>query len=480
MKSAFSIILSFILSAGALAGGAGTEAVRVSSNRHWLEFHGRPILPLGDSVTQGWMEGGEDFDQEGYIDALAHRGINVVLLWSYIGTSAVAQSEDTRIGYDAPEIWPWKGSPDDKSFDLTVFNQYYFDRLRQFIRYADSKSILIVITVQDGWPKTRFAYHPFNAELGNGPLSDRKQFVELADYDRETPEQFQPDWTWQMKNQWFQERYAEKLIEELRNCTNVIFEMFNEGEWYDRDQRRRHEEHFLCFFRKRTTAPLMTNTDHIRSGQWKPRQNPDVDILSLHKKPWTGQYEVFVRQFRAEPALVVFESEPVPSIGGLEPAQEGEILITPEIVRRTVWERALAGAGFVAQNDTSFGWNPKCGMARQAALRDEVYDIVGRASRFFNESGVKFWEMSPHEQLASTGRCLSQPGVEYVVYAPTGGAFTVDLSAAKDKPLAPRWYNPRTGRFHPADQITGGNKAHQFTPPFEGDAVLHLNSVPQQ
>jgi len=474
MINAFNFTVSFVLSAGALLGG-GAEPVRVSSNPHWLEFRGRPILPLGDSVTQGWMEGGKDFDQEGYLDALARRGINVALLWSYIGTSAVAQREDTRIGYDAPEIWPWKGSPDDKSFNLTAFNQPYFDRLRQFVRYAESKNILIVITVQDGWTKTRFAYHPFNSSLGNGPLTDRKQFVELADYGREMPAEFRSDWTWQQKNQWFQERYAEKLIEELKGCSNVIFEMFNEGEWYERNQRQRHEEHFLHFFRKRTTAPLMTNTDHIRSGEWRPRQNPDVDILSLHKKPWTGQYEVFVKAFRAEPAMVVFESEPVPSIGGLEPAQKGEVLITPEIVRRTVWERALAGAGFVAQNDASFGWNPKCGMAAQKALRDEVYDIVGYAARFFNDSDVRFWQMAPHGELTSTGRCLAQPGVEYVIYAPTGGAFTVDLSAAPDKLLAVRWYSPLTGRSCPATQIAGGNTTHKFTPPFEGDAILHLS-----
>jgi hypothetical protein len=205
-----------------------------------------------------------------------------------------------------------------------------------------------------------------------------------------------------------------------------------------------------------------------------------VDILSLHKKPWTGHYEVFVREFRAEPAKVIFESEPVPAIGGLEPAQKGQVLVTPEIVRRTVWERALAGSGFVAQNDTSFGWNPKCGMARQAASRDEVYDILGHAARFFNESGVRFWKMAPHGELASTGLCLAQPGAEYVVYAPTGGIFTVNLSRAKNRTLTVRWYDPCKGRFHPTGRIVGGDTAEQFTPPFEGNAVLHLHPATRQ
>jgi hypothetical protein len=481
MNSALNFMFLLVLSAGILLPGADRSGpVRVSVNRRWLEFHGRPILPLGDSVTQGWMESGRDFDQEGYLDALARRGINVVLLWSYCATSAESQRSDPRLGYDAPEIQPWKGSPDDKSFDLTAFNQPYFDRLRQFVQYAESRNILVVLTVQDGWPKTRFAYHPFNAAMGNGPLTDCKQLVELADYEREMPADFSGGWTWQQKNQWFQERYAEKLIEELKDCSNVIFEMFNEGEWYDKEQRRRHEEHFLRFFRKCTTAPLMTNTDHVRSSEWTPRHNPAVDILSFHKKPWMGQYETFAREFRTKPARVIFESEPVPAIGGLEPAQQGQELITPEIVRRTVWERALAGAGFVAQNDTSFGWNPKCGMAKQIALRDEVYDILGHAARFFNRSGVRFWEMTPHGELTGVHCCLAQPGVEYVVYSPMGGAFTVDLSTANNKTLAVSWYDPRRGEFHAAGQVIGGNAAQQFTPSFDGDAVLHLRLATKQ
>lgn len=40
---------------------------RVLPNGHWLEFRGKPILLVGDSITQGWMELGTDFDQEAYL-----------------------------------------------------------------------------------------------------------------------------------------------------------------------------------------------------------------------------------------------------------------------------------------------------------------------------------------------------------------------------------------------------------------------------
>ena len=297
----------------------------------------------------------------------------------------------------------------------------YFQRLWEFIQYAENKNIIVIITVQDGWTKTRFEHHPFNTALGNGPLTDRRQLVELGDYDTEMPDVYNSQWTRRQKNQYFQECFAEALCSELKDCSNVIFEIFNEGEWYNKEDRRRHETHFLRFFRKRTKALLMTNTDHIRNAGYAPRENPTVDILSFHKKPWIGHYTTFVKEFRTEPARVIFASEPVPSSGLGQSSNESEV--TPDILRSAVWERTLSGSGWVAQNDTSFGWAAKCGMAKHVMLRDAAYDLIGHASRFFNESDVRFWEMAPHGELASAGICLAQPGVEYVVYAPTGGIF---------------------------------------------------------
>jgi len=128
------LLLVAPLAATAMAGES--LPVRVRDGGHYLEWHGRPILPIGDSITQGWMEQGTDLDQRAYLDALAARGMNVVLLWSYIATSAAAQRADPRVGYDSPEVWPWQGSPDDRSLDLTRFNETYFTRLHEFAKYA--------------------------------------------------------------------------------------------------------------------------------------------------------------------------------------------------------------------------------------------------------------------------------------------------------------------------------------------------------
>ena len=446
---------------------AAADRIQVlpSSERpgHYLTWKGKPRLLIGDSVTQGWMESGENFDQQAYIDALAARGVNLLMLWAFKGTNPDLQRADARLGYDAPELQPWVGSPDDQNFDLRRFNPAYFARLRALATYAESKEIVVLITVHDGWPKTCFDGHPFNRELGNGPLADRRDYVDLADYGRELPEVFRPDWDWRQQNQYFQERFCARLIAELASCSNVLYEMFNEGEWYDREKRHRHEQHFLAFFRARCDNLLLSNSDHIALDT--PHTDSNLDVISLHPKDWIGRFPLFARGFHNSPPKPYLYSEPVPEFNGETPCLDD--------VCRSVWETSLAGAGWVNQNDCSFGWDRRTTMAGRAAARDRAYDIAGHCARFFNSGDVRFWEMKPSGRLASTGVCLAHPGREYVVYTATGEPFTVDLAAVGNTALQARWYNPRTGLFQPAAAVAGGNTV-RFTPPQARAAVLHV------
>ena len=432
---------------------------------HYLSWHGHPILLVGDSVTQGWMECGTNFDQRAYVDALAARGINLLMLWAFKGTDAQHQRQDRRLGYDAPELWPWFGSPDSRSFDLHRFNPLYFERLQQLVGYAESKQVAVLLTIHDGWTKTCFGGHPLNRLLGNGPLSAREQYTDLSSGSQEMPAAFDPGWDWKQQNQYFQERFCAELISALQRFGNVMYEMFNEGEWYDRAKRRRHEEHFLSFFRRRCDNLLLSNTDSIAGDS--PHADPKLDVITLHPQPWQGCYPQFVKGFRVAPAKPYFCSE-IPEFDGAKPPLEE--------LRRNLWEVALAGAGWVNQNDASFGWDQRTMLAAQSKQRDLAYDAAGHCARFLNRSGVRFWRMSPHPALSSTGVCLAEPGAEYLVYSPASGPLTLDLSAAAGHTLAVRWLNPRTGEMHTVAPVQGGDRAESLKPPFTGDAVLYLQS----
>jgi len=436
---------------------------------HYLSWQGDPILPIGDSLTQGWQWTGANLDYQGYVDALASRGINTTMIWSYMGATASSLQGDSRIGYDSPEYWPWAGSPDNGSFDVTQFNQTYFDSLKSFVAYAEQKSVLVLITVHDGGAKWSFGGgHPFNDGYGNGPLTAVEQYTELHDYDNEMPATYDASWTRQQKNQYFQERFCEKLISELQPYSNVMYEMFNEGRKpYDDTQRKRHEEHFMAFFKARGDNVVFTNADHIDAG-YDPHSQPNADVVSWHGD-WGDRFADFQGGFNQAPAMPYFQTEPVPGWDGTN--------LTIDEIRAGMWQVVMAGAGWVAQNDASFGWDPNATIASQAAVRDSLYDTVGICSRFFNGGKVHFWNMKPDGSLSETGICLAEEGREYVVYAPDGGTFWLDLSGAGTDEFTAQWYDPRTGQWSAARTVEGG-ALRSFTAPDGQDWVLHVTPEP--
>jgi hypothetical protein len=83
--------------------------------------------------------------------------------------------------------------------------------------------------------------------------------------------------------------------------------------------------------------------------------------------------------------------------------------------------------------------------------------------------------MTPRPDLCSTGYCLANPvasGAEYLVYLPSGGGVSVDLSGASGQLLV-EWFNPGTGMPTAGGTTTGG-AIRFFTAPFGQDAVLYI------
>lgn len=451
--------------AGAVADGP--LPIQASRGSHWLTFRGSPVLLAGDSITQGWMELGEHFDQRAYLDALARRGINAVLLWSYIAITD--QETDERIGYDAPEIWPWVR--EQGRFDLTRFNEVYFSRLREFLDLADKRDIVVVITVHDGWTKTRFSGHPFNLANG-GSLQSREEYVDLHDCDREMPPEFDSQWSPRQKHQYYLERFCARLIKAAAGRTNVVFEMFNEGEWYDQDDLVDFQRHFLRFFDARTTLPLAVNDDHVGGSDF--RDESELDIISLHMPRWDDTpparpfFDHFAQQFQLAPVVPVLFTEPVPEYAGDSSRHVGVV--------RMIWGTALGGAGVLFQNDTSWGFDPRSTLAAKTPERDTVLDFEGHLARFFNKSNVHLEGMRPMGRLSSTGVCLASPRHQYIVYVEGGNRFTVDLSAARGHRFHVRWHNPFTGESTAGGNVLGGSSAEPFAPPLKSDFVLCLTN----
>ncbi len=64
-----------------------------------------------------------------------------------------------------------------------------------------------------------------------------------------------------------------------------------------------------------------------------------------------------------------------------------------------------------------------------------------------------------------------------VVFDPSGGAFTIDVSESRGKSRSVRWLDVGEGIFRVAGLVSGGDLAKHFVSPFASPAVIHLIDV---
>jgi hypothetical protein len=118
--------------------------------------------------------------------------------------------------------------------------------------------------------------------------------------------------------------------------------------------------------------------------------------------------------------------------------------------------------------------NPVHGIgARPDSRWNQVRDTMGFIRAYADRMNLA--AAVPRGDLTSTDHALvNLDGPEYLVYAPFGGGFSVDLSGS-GREFKVEWLNPATGVKTAAGTEPGG-ATRFFTPPFSGDAVLYLRA----
>ena len=101
---------------------------------------------------------------------------------------------------------------------------------------------------------------------------------------------------------------------------------------------------------------------------------------------------------------------------------------------------------------------------------EPIRKSMGLAARIAEQTDLG--ALQPDIDLASTGYCLASRGAEYLAYAPEGGEFSIDLSAAQRRAKV-RWLDPSRGTFRTAADVEGGQR-QVFRSNGQGDAVVHV------
>jgi len=273
----------------------------------------------------------------------------------------------------------------------------------------------------------------------------------------------------------FQDAYVDKVIDTLNDLPNVLWIVSEEAPpnstWWNSHQ-----------------------ISHIRSYEsGKPHQHP-VGYAALIGP---GSSDTTLYNSNADWVAASVGISPATSCGSGNPAFKGNIndsdhsyweiwKDTPQQNRNYAWKNFLTGnqvlfmdpyVVYYPREDRNLCVSPTNAICSSPDARwDNFRDNLGYILRYSRK--LSLGNVTPRSELSSTGYCLAQTpsvGAEYLVYAPAGGSFTVNLSAMPgSRALAVEWFNPSTGATVAGDPVLSGSSAQAFTPPFSGDATLYL------
>lgn len=459
-----------------------TRPLVASANPNYFKDANGSVLILNGSQTwntfQDFGSNGsvQPLDFNAFVKFLVAHGHNFTLLWitelpKFCGFPATASSP--------PDLtvspFPWRrtgpGTATDglPKFDLTKFEQGFFDRLRTRVQALDDAGIYVGVYLFTGeWlnifrcPGDGYPFTGANNVNGidDGYRDGKKGIDSLT---MTAPNAITK----------FQDIYVEKVIDTLNDLPNVLWIVSEEAPanstWWN--------DHQIA---------------HIRAYESKkPYQHP-IGYAALIGSPDTTIYnsnaDWVAPQARLSPTTTCGSGNPPckVNVNDSDHSYFGMWNDSAQTNRNYEWQNFMNG-NQVLFMDPYTAYYPRerrnmCVSPTHAICGgpdpryDNFRDNLGYILKY--SSKLNLANVTPHASLCSTGFCLAQTpsvGAEYLVYAPSGGSFTVDLSAMSgSRRLEVEWFNPSTGAAIAGDPVAAGSSSQSFTPPFSGDAVLYL------
>ena len=427
------------------AKAAGPLGVGSSNPRFFVDSNGKAVYLTGVQLNNDLVDRSDKavLDFTSYLNFLQQYEHNFVRLWAW-EQAAWTNESTAKITFD-PLPYQRKGPgtalDGGRKFDLSRFNQVYFDRLRSRVIEAGERGVYVSVMLFQGFSSQRKAIgggnpwtgHPFNVSNNiNGINGDPSG----NDNGEEVHSLIVPAITS------LQEAYIRKVVDTLNDLDNVLYETSGDAPASSKEWQYR-----------------MIN--YLKSYQaTKPKQHP-VGMSSLY----LGSSNDLLTSPADWILLAGTDTNPTLAAGGkvifsdMDPK-----LLGSETSYPMVWKSFMRGLNPIyLESDLS-----------NSGAGENVRGSMGYALKY--SQLVDLSSMSPSTESCSSGYCLINPGREYLVYLPTGGTVRVDLSAASGSFVA-TWFSPVTGRTTSGGTVSAGMPI-LFTSPIEGDAVLYLQAMP--
>lgn len=458
--------------------------LRASTNPNYFEStKGHALLLCGSqtwNTLQDWGTDGSvrpvDFDQ--FVNFLRAHGHNFTLLWSTelpkFSNLPVTAANPPDITV-SPHPWlrtgPGLATDGGLKFDLTKFNQAYFERLRTRVQALNRAGIYAGVYLFTGEWLLRF-----RAPSDGYPFSGPNNVNGVDDgYRGGSAESGMASITMSATNAIteMQDAYVRKTIETLNDLPNVLWIISEEAPmkstwWnnhlislvhqYERSKARQHPVGYAALENPPDSILYNSDADWVAPTVW----------ISPETSCGTGS-----------PTCKV-------NINDSDHSYFGMWNDTPQKNRNYAWENFMTGNQvlfmdpylvYYPRENRNQCLSPVQGIGTRPDPRwDNFRDNLGYILQYSRKLDLA--QVGPRSSLCSTKYCLAQTpsvGAEYLAYAPAGGAFTMDLSAMPNsRRLSVEWFEPATGKNIAEAPIAAGSSSQSFSAPFTGDAVLFL------
>lgn len=461
----------------------GSLRVHPQNGRYFTDNSGKAIYLTGSHTWASFQEilmpGDAPFDWPGYLKMLQSNHHNFIRLWTWEQAKKGSWTTDEIVFSPLPYQTVSKNGKE--RYDLSKWNEDYFDRLRRRVQEAGQKGIYVSVMLFQGWSMNKmdtpgadpWPHHPFNPVNNINGVSKAVVNNSIDDAAKGTLHS--------MKNGdvlAHQEAYAKKVIETLNDLDNVLYEILNEGGTKDwqyhmvnfvkETEKALPEQHPVGMTHAVTVNPPMFNED-----LWKS----PADWISPTPEPLAWKYKGsdFLEDYQNDPPansgekVILLDTDHLWGYGGSYRWAWKAFVRGHQPIFMDPWE-PIAGQYDKAKNSSMFyvggmsknnpdhpDWEP---------LRKNMGYILQLANR------IDLAKMTPQNQLSSTRYCLADPGQEYVVYLPDGTA-TLDLRTSQAD-FAVEWFIPVLNRTIKGTETLKGGDFRVLVAPFTGDAVLYL------
>ena len=437
-------------------GAAGPLRILASNPRYFTDGSGKPVFLAAHSgcpfISQdGW--GAEAIS----IDVLLSRNENLCRAWVWEnsrwadGNFGNIYNQNGLIGpLPFKRTGPGAALDGQPKFDLNQFDEKFFERLRTGVIAAGESGIYVIVMLFQGWST-------FNDENNSnawfGHYFNSKNNIQGVEGDFNGDNDGREVFLINNSVLVYQEAYVRKMIDTLNDLDNVIWEVANEAH---------------------------NPSGHLDSAEWAHHM---VDLIHSLEAVKPKQHPVGMTAYSnnaaANPALVAGPADWIaPGADTWDSASDPHVTNPPETTgdKVVILDADHLGYGVFKDESLSLQWIWKAFTRGYNLNYQEITAASAELGGWTNVYAKKMnlAQMTPQSNLCSTGYALANPASEYLLFAPGGGSFTVNLIASS---YNYEWFNPTTGTIVQTGTVTVTSANHSFTPPFSGDAVLYLKAA---